>query len=277
MPAHPAGKATPEPRSMPPTSRTTSDATTVVLAEPSCVAVEAQPAPGASPTPPKSSVLSQVIERQMLAAISKQVQQTSIKSSKPTVNRSKLCHFLLCAAVMTTVGVWALTVTRKLGPDESPTCQLTGTDSSWSTTSTEEIEAAALIADDWRYLLKMTRAYGVICLASSGLQLLGAVLVLCGFFTTGDDDSPEAFCCGCLQAIIGIFMIVYVIIFLVAFGEISEACEGHQDFEAVSSIHTYIMVVNIFIPASVLALCCCGAVVACALSEKNDKVLPFKP
>ena len=52
------------------------------------------------------------------------------------------------------------------------------------------IEAAALIADDWRDLLQMTRAYDIICSASSGLQLLGgavlvgavlvgAVLVLC--------------------------------------------------------------------------------------------------
>jgi hypothetical protein len=216
----------------------------------------------------------------MLATVLKQVQQTSIKSSKPwasTVNRSKLCRLLLGAALMTTAGVWALTVTRELGPDESPTCQLTDSDSSWSTTSIKEIEAAALIADDWRYLLKMTRAYGIICLTGSGLHLLGAVLVLCGCL--GSDDSAEDLCCGCLQAIVGIFMLVYVIIFLVAFGEISDSCEGHQDFEAVSSIHTYVMVVNIIIPASVLALCCCLGVVACALSVIGEKrkVLPFKP
>merc|ERR1712146_539293 len=239
-------------------------------------------APGASPTPPKSSALnpdsekckasSAEIERQMMAAILKQVQQTSTKTSKqcwPTVNRSKLCRLLLSAALMITAGVWALTVTRELGPDESPTCQLTSTDSSWSTTSTEEIKAAALIADDWRYLLKMTRAYGIICFAGSGLQLLCAVLVLCGCF--GSDDSPEDLCCGILQAIISIFMIVYVIIFLVTFGEISDSCEGHQDFETVSSIHTYIMVVNVFIPASVLALCCCAGVVVCALSLSKKK------
>jgi len=291
MLAHPADISSPESQSVSPTSQTASDATAVVLAEPSCVAVEAQAqlAPGAPPMPPgpceKRKLSPPEIEKRMLAAILKRIEQTSNKRSKPTVNRSKLYRLLFGAAVMATIGVWALMVTRKLGPEDSPTCQSTGTDSSSSMTSMEEIEAAALIADDWRYLLKMTRAYGIICLASSGLQLLSAALVLCGCLggTSTHDDTPEEFCCGCLEAIVGIFMLVYIIIFLVAFGKISDPCEGHQDFEAVSSIRTFIMVVNIFIPASVCALCCCFVMLACVLASreksaaKKHRVLPLKP
>ena len=101
---------------------------------------------------------------------------------------------------------------------------------------------------------------GMVVAINGALSIFnGFSIFLCG---AGDDGqgNPLTKLIGCGAGISGIFGFVWVIQFLIGWGEVSELCEGEEDYDELEKVHTYIMVSLII--TAILCVCSCVLVAA---------------
>jgi hypothetical protein len=97
----------------------------------------------------------------------------------------------------------------------------------------------------------------VIALTGALSTANGFSILMCG---VGDDGKGNAFTKGIqsFACVAGICSLVWLIQFLVGWGDVSELCEGEKDYEELEKLHTYI--IWTFIITGALCLCSCFAV-----------------